>query len=133
MPGKTGLGRCLANGFQEACGAEAGDVAGVFRHIEADADVALRSKVIDLVGLEVVEEAREAGRVAEVAVVEEELHAVDVGVHVKMIDPLGVEGAGTADDAVNFVALGEEQFGEVGTVLAGDSGDKGLFTHGELT
>ena len=30
-----------------------------------------------------------------------------VRVHVKMIDPLGVERAGTADDAVNFVAFAE--------------------------
>jgi hypothetical protein len=28
---------------------------------------------------------------------------------------------------VDFVALGKEQFGEVGAVLAGDSGNQGFF------
>jgi hypothetical protein len=31
-----------------------------------------------------------------------------VGILVNMVDPVGIEGGGTADDAVNFVAFGEE-------------------------
>jgi hypothetical protein len=30
---------------------------------------------------------------------------------------------------MNFVTFGEEQFGEVGTVLSGDTGDKGFLRH----
>ncbi len=48
---------------------------------------------------------------------------------VEMVDALGVERAGAADDAVHLVALGEQQFREIGTVLAGDSGNEGFFTH----
>jgi hypothetical protein len=55
---------------------------------------------------------------------------MDVGIHVKMIDPLRIERAGTADDAMHLVAFGKEKFGEIGTVLAGDSRNKGFFTHG---
>jgi len=54
---------------------------------------------------------------------------MDVRILVKMIDPLGVEGAGAPDDAVHFVTFFEEQFGEIGTVLTGDSCDEGFFTH----
>jgi hypothetical protein len=50
-----------------------------------------------------------------------------VGVAVEVLDPLGVEGAGAADDAVDEVALGEEELGEVGAVLAGDAGDESDF------
>ena len=37
----------------------------------------------------------------------------------------GVERRGPADQAVDLVALAEQQFGEVGPVLAGDPGDQG--------
>ncbi len=35
-----------------------------------------------------------------------------------------------ADDAEDLVALLEQEFGEVGTVLAGDAGDDCAFGHG---
>ena len=47
-----------------------------------------------------------------------------VGVGVEVVDAVGVEGAGAADDAVDFVAFGEQEFGEVAAVLAGDAGDQ---------
>jgi hypothetical protein len=105
---KAGLGGGLANGFEETRGAEAGDVARIFRNVEADADVALRAKMVNLVGLDVVEQAGERSRIAEIAVVKEKLHTMDVGIHVKMIDALGVERAGAADDAVDLVAFIEQ-------------------------
>ena len=61
---------------------------------------------------------------------QEEAHAVDVRIGVKVIDPRGVEGARAADDAVDFVAFFQEQIREVGAVLAGDAGDERFF-HGE--
>jgi len=38
-----------------------------------------------------------------------------------------LELLGTPDDAVNFIALGEKQFGQVGTILPGDAGDDPRF------
>jgi hypothetical protein len=52
-----------------------------------------------------------------------------VRVLIKMINTLGVEGAGAADDTVDFVALLQEKLSEVGTILAGDAGDEGFFAH----
>ena len=86
----------------------------------------LRAEVVDLVGLELVEQPHEAAGVGEVAVVQEELDAALVRVAVEVVDPVGVEGRGAADDAVDLVALVEQQLGEVGAVLAGDAGDEGL-------
>ena len=89
--------------------------------MEADGDVALGAEVVDLVGLDFFEDAAEAGAVAEVAVVEDHAGVGVVGVGVEVVDAVGVEGAGAADDAVDFVAFGEQELGEVGAVLAGDA------------
>jgi len=85
--------------------------------------VALRAEVIDFIGLQIVDEAVARGGVAQVAVVQEKLHAEDMRVLVQVIDALRVERAGAADDAVHFVTFGEKQLGEVGTILASDTGD----------
>jgi hypothetical protein len=46
-----------------------------------------------------------------------------------MIDAAPVEGRGTPNYPVDLVALVEQKLGEIGAVLAGDSGDQSLF-HG---
>ena len=53
-----------------------------------------------------------------------------VRVLVEVIDTVG-EQAGTALDAVHLVAFVQEEFGQVGAVLAGDAGDEG-FIHVRL-
>jgi hypothetical protein len=58
---------------------------------------------------------------------EEEADAVNMAILVEVIDAACIEGACAADDAVDFVALVEEEIGEVGTVLAGDAGDERSF------
>ena len=65
--------------------------------------------------------------VGEVAVVQDEAAVRLVRVLVEVVDALGVEGRGAALDAVDLVALGEQELGEVGAVLAGDAGDQSLF------
>ena len=42
---------------------------------------------------------------------------------VQMLDPLEILGARTADHAVDFVILPQQKFRQVGSILAGDSGD----------
>ena len=119
----------FADGFEDTLGAEADDVAGVFGDIEGNAHVGLGAEVVNLVGLELIEQLHHLHRVGEVAIVKKETHAVYMRITVKMVDAAGVEGGGPADDSMNFVTFGEEQFGEVGTVLSGDTGDKGFLRH----
>jgi hypothetical protein len=45
---------------------------------------------------------------------------------IKVIDARGVEGAGAPNDAMNFVAFLEQQFGQITSVLAGDTGNQRL-------
>ena len=44
---------------------------------------------------------------------------------VKMIDAIGVEQAGATLDAMNFIALAQQELGQVRTVLTGHAGDEG--------
>jgi hypothetical protein len=119
----------LAQGLQEADGAEGHDVAGVLGDVEGDAHVALRAEVVDLVRGDLVHHLGEAAGVGEVAVMEQEAGADDVRVLVEVVDALGVEARRAADHAVDLVAFGEQQLGEVGAVLPGDACDECAF-HG---
>ena len=51
----------------------------------------------------------------------------------QVLDAPVVRGAGTADDAVDLVAFAEEQLGEIGTVLTGDTCDESAFGHRKRT
>ena len=115
-----------ADGFEEAEGAEGVGVGGVLGLFEGDLDVGLCAEVVDLVGLDLLDDVDEGRRVGQVAVVEDEFGVRVVRVFVEMVDAGGVEEGGAALDAVDFVAFAEEEFGEIGAVLAGDSGDKGF-------
>ena len=58
---------------------------------------------------------------------------VALGILVKVLDPAGVEGAASSDDAVDLVALVDEELGQVAAVLSGDAGDEGHFTTSATT
>jgi hypothetical protein len=88
--------------------------------------------VVDLVGLELVEQLDQRDRIGEIAVVREQAHALLVGVVVEVVDPVGVEARRAPDDAVHLVALLQQELGQVGTVLAGDAGDKGALFFGVI-
>ena len=76
----------LANRLQDANRADARDIGGVFGNVEADPDVALRREVINLVRLQLVNQFHEIHRIAQIAVVQKQAHAVDVRIGIKMID-----------------------------------------------
>src|SRR6266404_717126 len=100
---ETRLPTATPDGFEEAHCAESGDVAGIFGHIEADSHVALRSEVIKLIGRKGVNQIEDPFRAGEIAVMEKKFRTLLVGIFVDVIDALRVEGAGAADDSVNFV------------------------------
>lgn len=56
-----------------------------------------------------------------------ELRAASFGVQMRVlvdvVYAVGIEGTGTALDAMYLVTLFKKQFSEVGAVLAGDAGD----------
>jgi hypothetical protein len=126
---EAGFATAATNGFEEASGAKAGDVAGIFGHVEADADVALRGEMIQFVRSETVDEAENPFGARQIAVVKEEASVGLVGILIDVVDALSVEGTGAPDDAVDLVSLRKKKFSKVGTILSGDAGNKSAF-HG---
>ena len=116
-----------ANRLQQAQCADGIDVGGVFWGLEGDGDVGLRAEVVNFVWLDLADDAGEVRGVREIPVMQAEAGVLDVRVLVNVVDPLGVEERGAALDAVDFVAFFEQEFREVGSVLAGDAGDECFF------
>ena len=118
-----------ANGLEQAQGADAVGVGGVFRRVEADLDVALRREVVDLVGADLLDDADQVGRIGQVTIVKVKAGTPGVRILIEMIDTGGVEGRGAPLDAMNSVTLGEQQLGQIGAVLTGHPGDQCHFGH----
>ena len=116
----------LADGLDDAEDADGIDIGGELGGVEADLHVALGGEVVDLRGAHVGDDADDGHGVAEVGVVE-----VEVGAALEVGDALAVIDGGAADDAVDVIAFVEEEFCEVGAVLAGHARDEGnvLFAH----
>ena len=91
----------------------------------SDLDVALSAEVVDFRGLDLADDVNEAGGVSEIPVVQGHLGTALMFVVVEMLNPGSVEGAGTADDAVHIVTLGQQKLGQVRPILPCDSGDQG--------
>ena len=93
--------------------------------------MALGPEVIDLIGLQVVDELDEIHGVGEVAVVEEKANAIDMRILVEVVDPRCVERTGAPDDAVDFVAFGEQKVRQIRSVLASDACNESFFHRDE--
>ena len=111
-----------AHSLQHAQHAGGIDVGGELRHIKADLHMALGGEVVDLVGPHGADDGEDAHGVAQIAVVQ-----VEVRVTLQMGDALAVIDGGTADDAVDVVALFQQELSQIAAVLAGDAGDECFF------
>ena len=81
-------------------------------------------QVVDLVRLDLLDDADQVGGVGQVPVVELELDVRVVRVLIEVVDPVGIEQGSPALDAVDLITFGQQQFSQVGAVLAGDAGDE---------
>src|SRR5262249_44458532 len=100
-------------------------VGGVFRSLEGYLYMRLRREIINLVRSRLLHDADDIGRVRHVAVMQMERNSRLVGIVNQMIEARGVEGRGTALDAMRHVALGEQELGEIGAILPGGARDQG--------
>src|ERR1051325_4122934 len=103
------------------------DIRGVLRDFEAHPHVALRGEVVHLVRTNLVQQFPEAAGVGHIREMEAETAPVLVEVRVNSVQAVGVEAARASFDTVDFIALLQQKFGEVGAVLAGDAGDERTF------
>jgi hypothetical protein len=86
--------------------------------------MALRREIVDLVGLRLLDQADQVGRVGQVAVVQEEPGLVLVRIDVEMVHPTGIERGGTPLHSVHHVTLGQQERRQISAVLPCDPGDQ---------
>jgi hypothetical protein len=75
--------------------------------------MALRREVIDFVRLDALDDAREARRIRQVAVMQLQALVRVVYIALKVVDPVGVEQRRATLDAMHLVALVDQQLGQV--------------------
>ncbi len=98
-------------------------VGSVLRRLKGNCHVALSGEVVDFVRLYLLNDADKVGRIRKVSVMQMEPDVLLVRILVEMIDAVGVERGGPSLDTVDFIAFTEQQLGQVGTILSGDSRD----------
>ena len=125
---EAGLADCL----EEPKGSQRANLGAVLRNVEADADVGLRAQIVYLVRLHIAKDLVERAGIVQVTVDEVQPLSLTVRVLVKVAESFGVEGAGAADYSVDVVPLAKEQFRQITTVLACDSGNQSSFSHGSI-
>ena len=103
--------------FQQPERPQAVGVARVLGGLERHLHVALRRQVVDLVGLHLLHQPRQVGRVGHVAVVQVEARGLQARVVVQVVHPLGVQRRRPPLDPVHLVALRQEQLRQVRPVL----------------
>ena len=80
-----------ADRLQQAQRADAIDIGGVFRRLEADRDMGLRAQVVDLVGLHLLQDAGQVRAVGQITVVQIEVAVIGMRILIDVVDALGVE------------------------------------------
>ena len=115
--------RKISQDFHNPQAAHGGQVTGAFGDLKAESHMRLTGQMIELGGLNLTDDAANGGDVGQVGVVQEQLLFIDVVVAIKLVESRAFQRAAAAHNAMHFVALFEQQFGQVRTVLACDSGD----------
>jgi hypothetical protein len=114
-----------ADRLKQAKRSDGVDIGGVFGSLEAHGNVALRAQIVDFVRLDFLNDARQVRSIRQVAIVQLEIGRRRVRILVDMIDALRIEQRGTALDTMHFIALFEQKFCKIRTVLARHARDKG--------
>ena len=89
--------------------------------------MALRTEVVDFIRLSQFDNLLQPAAVGQIAIVENELQILFVDVLIDMRDARTVERRRPASDAVNFIALRQQELREIGAVLAGHSRNQRTF------
>mmetsp|Transcript_6988 Transcript_6988/g.11601 ORF Transcript_6988/g.11601 Transcript_6988/m.11601 type:complete len:240 (+) Transcript_6988:495-1214(+) len=99
-------------------------VSGVLWHIKGNLDVGHGTEIVDLSWLDIGDDGNQVGGVAKITVMKEDLDSSFVTVSVDVVDTTSVEARRTTDDTVDGVALFEQEFSQVRTILTGDTRDQ---------
>src|SRR5207245_8768787 len=96
----------------------------VFGNVKAYPDVALGPKVINFVRADGAQYPIEGTGIVQIAIHETQMGVGDMWILINLVNPTRVERAGPADNPEDLIAFGEEEFCQIGAVLARDAGDQ---------
>src|SRR5690242_2322613 len=89
--------------------------------------MALRPQIINLVRLDRPDQPRQSAGVGQVAVVQNETISLRMQILVYRLQSARIERTGPPNNPVDLVSFGQEQFRQVGTILAGNPSDQSPF------
>ena len=90
----------------------------------------LGRQVVKLIRLGFLNDADQISRVGQVSVMQDEVSVINMRILIEMVDAARVEAGAAAFDAMNGIALLQQQLCKVGSILSGDAGDEcGLLSH----
>ena len=81
----------------------------------------LRTEIVNLIGLDLVDQTTEAGSVCQVAIMKMKSNFSLVRVRVDVIQTIRIESGRPANDAMHLIAFGEQELGQVRAILPRDS------------
>ncbi len=111
-----------ADGLQHARDADGGELGGQHRLVPGGGHEAHGGQVVHFVGLDLLDDLADG-------ILVEQVGLADMDAVLDVLDAVEFFHAGTADHAVDLVALLQQEIGEIGTVLPGDAGDQRFFGH----
>lgn len=88
--------------------------------LEGHREMALRGQIVNFVRLHLLDNTEQAAGVGHVPVVQHKVAAFDLRALVGMVDAVAVKQRGAAVQAVQLVALAQQEFRQIGTVLNDD-------------
>lgn len=94
-----------AERFEQAQRADAVGVRCIFGNLEAHLHMALRRKIVNLVGLRFPDNSNEIGRIGQVTIMHEEARVAFVGIDIEVIDPARVERRAALDAMDDIILL----------------------------
>jgi hypothetical protein len=112
-----------SDGLEQPQSTEAISIRRAFRRFERYLHMTLGGKVVNLIRLRLLDDPNEVGSVRHVPVVHDKAQLLLVRILIKMIDPPGIERGRAPLQAMNDIALVEQEFGKVRAILPGDSGN----------
>jgi hypothetical protein len=81
----------------------------------------LGTQIVDLVGLDLLDDMDQRRRIRQIAVVQYEVRIGMMRIFVDVIDAVGVEERRTPFDAMNLISFGEKKLRKICSILAGDT------------
>ena len=116
----------LPNSFKNANGTQARNVSRVLGNVKGNSNVTLRTQVVNLIRLQLIEQLHQLYGIRQVAVMKKQIRVIHQGILVEMIQATGIEGGCAPHDAMYLVSLLQEKLCKIRTILTCDSGNQRL-------